>query len=159
MQKFSLLINDRNAREIAEYYLTLLADALPAKPLADVPVFEAGDVVLHRTERNVLEDVLGSLVRRLLQEHSATDIGVITLESGAGHLCRALRERKLPVCEQPSGRDVVVANASTIRGHERRVIVVVTRSAESLKRNFGVAVDAYIAMSRAVHRLFIIEVA
>jgi hypothetical protein len=158
MQKFSLLINYRNAREIAEHYLALLADALPVKPLADIPVFETGDVVLHRTKRDVLEDVLGSLVRRLLQEHAAADIGVITLESGAGHLCGALRERKLPVCEQPSGSGVVVANAPTIRGHERRVIVVVTRSAESLRRNFGVAIDAYIAMSRAVHRLFIIEV-
>jgi hypothetical protein len=27
-----------------------------------------------------------------------------------------------------------------------------------LKRNFGVAIDAYIAMSRAVHRLFVIEI-
>jgi hypothetical protein len=159
MQKFSLLINYRNAREIAEHYLTLLADALPVKPLSDIPAFETGDVVLHRVQRNVLDDVLGSLVRRLLQEHPATDIGVITLESGAGRLCGALRERKLPVCEQPSECDVVVTNASTIRGHERRVIVIVTRSAESLKRNFGLAIDAYIAMSRAVHRLFIIEVA
>ncbi|MCL4852922.1 MAG: hypothetical protein KJZ78_16305 [Bryobacteraceae bacterium] len=158
MQKFRLLINYRNAREIAEHYLTVLADALPAKPLADIPAFETGDVVLHRAKRDALEDVLGGLVRRLLQEHAATDIGVITLESGAGRLCGALRERKLPVCEQPSGR-CVVANATTIRGHERRVIVVVTRGAESLKRNFGAAIDAYIAMSRAVHRLFILEVA
>jgi hypothetical protein len=159
MQRFSLIINYRNAREIAEYYLTLLADALPVKPLADVPAFETGDVVLHQTKRDVLEDVVGSIVRRLLQEHPATDIGVVTLESSPKRLCDALRERKLPVCEQPSGSDVVVANASTIRGHERRVIVVVTKSAESMKRNFGVAIDAYIAMSRAVHRLFIIEVA
>lgn len=158
MQKFRLMINYRNAREIAEHYLTVLADALPAKPLADIPAFETGDVVLHRTKRDALEDVLASLVRRLLQDHAATDIGVITLDSGAGRLCGALLERKLPVCDQPSGRDVVVADASTIRGHERRVIILVTRGAESLKRNFGVAIDAYIGMSRAVHRLFILEV-
>lgn len=158
IQMFSLLVNYRNAREITEHYMNLLGDALPAKPLADIPVFETGDVVLHRAKRDVLEDLLGGLVRRLLREHRASEIGVITLEPGAGRLCGALRERKLPVCEQPSECGVVVANASTIRGHERRVIVIVTRPAESLKRNFGVAIDAYIAMSRAVHRLFVIEV-
>jgi hypothetical protein len=102
--------------------------------------------------------VLSSLVRRLLQEHAPADIGVITLEPGVVRLRNALRDRKLPVSEQPSGRDVVVADASTIRGHERRVIVLVTRGGESLKRNFGVAIDAYIGMSRAVHHLFILEV-
>src|SRR5262249_10339044 len=80
-QSFRLLINYRNAREIAEHYLSVLADALPAKPLADIPAFEAGDVVLHRTKRADLEDVIASLVRRLLQDHQAADIGVITLEA------------------------------------------------------------------------------
>src|SRR6266566_3433491 len=41
MQKFTLAINYRNAREIAEHYLAILSQALPAKPSADVPVFEA----------------------------------------------------------------------------------------------------------------------
>lgn len=101
---------------------------------------------------------MGSLLRRLLREHPSTDIGVITLGSGPGRLCEALRERKLPVCDQPSGTNVVVANASTIRGHERRVIILVTSGVKPVNRNFGVAIDAYIAMSRAVHRLFILEV-
>jgi hypothetical protein len=158
MQKFSLSINYRNAREIAEHYMNLLSDALPVKPLADIPVFEAGEVVVHRAERHILDDVLASLVRRLLKDHTANDIGIITLDSYAGALCRALKQRKLPVCEDPSGCEVVVTNASTIRGHERRIIVLVAESAEILKRNFGVAIDAYIAMSRAVHQLFIIEV-
>jgi len=157
MQKFALSINYRNAREIAEHYLTLLSDALPVKPLADIPVFETGEVVVHHTEPNLLEDVLASILRRLLKEHVATDIGVITVDSHAGRLCRALRERNLPVCEHPSGCEVVVTDASIIRGHERRIIVVVTKSTEILKRNFGIAIDAYIAMSRAVQQLFIIE--
>ncbi|MBA3915614.1 MAG: hypothetical protein H0X25_17505 [Acidobacteriales bacterium] len=159
VQKFCLMINYRNSREIAEHYVGLLAHALPAKPMADIPAFETGDVVLHRTNCKDLQDVLGSLIRRLLQQHGATDIGVVTLGSGAGRLCGVLRERKLPVCEQPWECGVVIASASTIRGHERRVIVVVTGPADSLERNFGVAIDAYIAMSRAVHRLFVIEVA
>jgi hypothetical protein len=54
MQNFRLMINYRNAREICEHYLTVLADALPAKPLADIPAFETGDVVLHRTKRDAL---------------------------------------------------------------------------------------------------------
>ena len=159
MQKFRLLTNYRNAREIAEYYLAVLGDALPVKPLADIPVFETGEVVRHWTKRDVLEDVLGSLLRRLLREHASTEIGVITIGLGAAQLCEVLRERKLPVCDQPSGTNVVVANAATIRGHERRVIILVTWGVESLNRNYGVAIDAYIAMSRAVHRLFILEVA
>ncbi len=37
-------------------------------------------------------------------------------------------------------------------------MIVTTKDVGALRRNFGVAIDAYIAMSRAVKRLFVIEV-
>jgi hypothetical protein len=114
---------------------------------------------VHRTERHLLEDVLASLVRRLLRKHTATEIGIIMLDSHAGKLGRALQERNLPVCEHPSICEVVVTNASTIRGHERRIIVLVAKPAEVLKTQFRRRDRRLnIAMSRAVHWLFIIEV-
>ena len=80
MQKFRLDINYRNAREIAECYLELLAGALPAKPLADVPVFESGQVLQHKIRHGDLYDVLTSLLHRLLKDHSTCEIGIVTLD-------------------------------------------------------------------------------
>jgi hypothetical protein len=51
----------------------------------------------------------------------------------------------------------VIATASIIRGHERQVMIVTTKNADTLGRNYGVAIDAYIAMSRAVKQLFVLE--
>jgi hypothetical protein len=36
-------------------------------------------------------------------------------------------------------------------------MIVITEDAVRLRRNFGIAIDAYIAMSRAVQRLIVIE--
>ena len=37
-------------------------------------------------------------------------------------------------------------------------MIVTTKSYRGLRRNFGSAIDAYIAMSRAVKRLIVIEI-
>lgn len=158
MQKFSLSINYRNAREIAEHYLAMLSEALPAKPSADVPAFEAGEVVQRQVKPEELNDVLASLLRRLLHDHAPRDIGVVTLDQGPDALRRALAGRKLPLTDDPAQDAVAVTTASRIRGHERQVMIVTTRNADALRRNFGVAIDAYIAMSRAVKRLLVMEV-
>ena len=157
MQKFRLAINYRNAREIAECYLELLSEALPAKPLADVPVFESGDVVQHRVKHKDLDDVLASLLHRLLQDHSSRDIGVVSLDQRPSRLLRVLAERKLPVADDPEQDAVVVTTASKVRGHERQVMIVKSKNVQALRRNFGTAINAYIAMSRAVKRLIVIE--
>ena len=159
MQKLSLCINYRNSREIAEHYLTMLTKALPAKPLADVPVFEAGEVVQRRTKSEDLNNVLTSIIRQLLNCHAPREIGVVIFDQGPESVRRALAERKLPVTDDPANNAIVVTKASRIRGHERQAIIVTTKNTDALRRNFGFAINAYIAMSRAVKRLFIIEVA
>jgi hypothetical protein len=159
MHKFSLCINYRNAREIAEHYLAMLSEALPAKPSADVPVFETGEVVHRRVNREELNDVLASLVRRLLHDHVPQEIGVVILDQGSEAVLRALAGRNLPVTDDPAQNAAVITTASRIRGHERQVMIVTTKNADALRRNYGVAIDSYIAMSRAVKRLFVLEAA
>lgn len=159
MQKFALSINYRNAREIADHYLATLAGALPAKPVADVSVFETGEVVQRQVKRGELSDVLASMLYRLLHDYVPRDIGVVVLDQGPSGVRHALAERRLPVSDGTTDDAVVVTSASRMRGHERQVMIVTTRNASALRRNFGVAVDAYIAMSRAVKRLLVIEVA
>ena len=157
MHKFRLTINYRNAREIAECYLELLSEALPAKPFADVPVFESGDVVQHKVKHKDLDDVLASLLHRLLQSHSSSEIGVVILDQKPDRLLRELAKRKLPVADDPKQHAVVVTTASKVRGYERKVMIVKSKNGKALRRNFGTAINAYIAMSRAVKRLIVIE--
>ena len=157
MQKFRLSINYRNAREITECYLDLLSEALPAKPLADVPVFESGDVVERKIRREELNDFLSSLLHRLLQDHSSGEIGIVILDQKPHRVLSLLTTRRFTVAEDPDENAVVVTTANGIRGHERKVMIVVTKNRRALCRNIGVAIDAYIAMSRAVKRLIIVE--
>ena len=159
MQNFRLTINYRNAREIAECYLDMLSEALPSKPLADLPVFETGDVLQHKVRGGELNDVVASLLHRLLQDHAADEIGIVALERKPRQLLSELATRTLPVADDPEkGKSVVVTSASRIRGHERKVVIVTFRGRSALRRNFGVAIDAYVAMSRAIKRLILIEV-
>ena len=158
MQKFRLSINYRNAREISECYLDLLSEALPSKPLADVPVFESGDVVERKIRREELNDVLSGLLRRLLEDHFPCEIGIVTLDQNPHRVLGILTTRGFPVSGDLMESAVVVTAASSIRGHERHVIVVISANRRALRRNLGVAIDAYIAMSRAVKRLIMIEV-
>lgn len=158
MQKLSLTINYRNAREIADYYIAALSDALPAKPSADVPTFETGEVIRRKVRHQDVDDAVASLIRRLLQDHVARDIGVVALDRGPDKLRSYLAGRHLPVTDDPAHDAVAVTSASIIRGHERRVIIVTTKSSDSSPLKIGRAVDAYVAMSRAVKQLFVIEV-
>jgi hypothetical protein len=158
MQKFTLTINYRNAREVAEHYLATLSQALPAKPSADVPVFETGEVVQRQVKRADLNDVLAGILRRLLHDYAPREIGIVSLGQAAEASQRSLAERRLPVSSDPSDDAIAVTTASRIRGYERQVMIVTTNGSDALRRNFGVAIDAYIAMSRAVKRLFVIEI-
>jgi hypothetical protein len=102
--------------------------------------------------------VLTSIIRHLIDCHAPREIGVVIFDQGPESVRRALAERKLPVTDDPANNGIVVTKASRIRGHERQAIIVITKNAYALRRNFGLAIDAYIAMSRAVKRLLIIEV-
>lgn len=157
LRKYRLTINYRNALEIAEYYLDLLSDALPTKPLTDVPIFESGDVVQNTVKLRDLADILSGLMYRLLQNYSHRDIGIVTLNHPPKILLREMAERKVSVTHDPTRDGIVIATSSKIRGHERQVMIVVARSIQSLRRSFGHAINAYVAMSRAIKRLIVIE--
>jgi len=106
-----------------------------------------------------LYDVLSSILRRLLDQHAPHEIGIVTLDRGPDSVRRALAERNLPVSDDSRLNAAAVITAAGIRGHERQVIIVTITSPDALRRNFGAAIDAYIAMSRAVKQLFVIELA
>jgi hypothetical protein len=158
IQKFGLSVNYRNAREIAEYYLGILAEALPAKPLADVPVFETGKVFQHRVKDREFIDALVGVLRRLLYDHSARDIGIVAFGRNPSKICEALNGYELQVTEDSSHDGTLITTAAKIRGNERQVMIVATRRDLDLIRNYGGAIDAYIAMSRAVKQLLVLEV-
>lgn len=157
IQKFRLTINYRNAREIAEYYLGVLSEALPAKPLAEIPVFESGEVVQHKIREPDLNDTLANILHRLLKNYSPHEIGVVILNQRLDTLLRALSGRKIPVTTDSKQNAVVVTTARKIRGHERQVMIVVSKKIQGQHLKMGVAINTYIAMSRAVKQLIVIE--
>ena len=158
IRKFSFNINYRNAREISENYLTLLWNALPEKPLFDVPVFEAGEVVRRKVRSRDLDNVVISFLNLLLRRYSDRDIGIVCLDQKPDRLRQVLLERKFAVDAKPKHDSLIVTNASQIRGYERQVMIVTVNDYDALCRNYGSAIEAYIAMSRAVRALIIIEV-
>ncbi len=157
LREYRLTINYRNALEIAEYYLDLLSDALPTKPLADIPLFESGEVVQSTVNLRNLIDILGGLMHRLLKTHSRRDIGIVTLNQSPKMLIRKMAEWTIPVTDDPTRDAIVIANSTKIRGHERQVMIIVTKDIKSLRRSFGHAINAYVAMSRAIKLLIVIE--
>lgn len=159
LHTFTLGINYRNAREIADHYNEILAHSLPVKPSVDVPAFETGEVIIHHVKQGDLDDTLASVLRRLLQDNDPKDIGVVVLHDGLATIRRSLAERRFPISDNPAVHGVAVTNADKMRGHERKTMIVTIRSTDALQPKIGAAIDAYIAMSRAVNRLFVIEVA
>ena len=158
MRKLSFNINYRNAREISENYLTLLWNTLPEKPQFDVPVFEAGEVVRHKVLSRNLDDVVISFLTLLLRKYSDRDLGIVCLDQKPDRLRQVLMERKFAVAVKPKDDGVIVTNSAQIRGHERQVMIVTVSDYAALGRNYGSAIEAYIAMSRAIKALIIIEV-
>ena len=159
MQRLGLNINYRNAREIAEHYCGVLAEALPVKPSTEVPAFESGEVVRKSVKDSELAGVVASLIRQLLVDRKPSDVGVVTLDRRPDNLIASLATLKI-LASPCSVLDAVwIADASSFRGHERQVIIVTSSGSMSMVRNYGVAIDAYIAMSRAIKTLIVLEVA
>jgi hypothetical protein len=157
IQSFRLTVNYRNSKEVAEHYLGLLRDVLPAVPLAEVPTFESGEVVVRPTNQDEVVGVVAGLLRRMLQQYSPGQIGIAILSKLPSDLFAELTDLGLPVTHDLQTSAITVATATRFRGHERKVMIVITEDAVRLRRNFGIAIDAYIAMSRAVQRLIVIE--
>ena len=158
MQKFVLSVNYRNSREIADYYLDVLSESLPAKPFAPAPIFEAGGVHREQIQHRDIQGRLASLVTGLLKNHEPKEIGIVTLATNPENFLQDLQDRQLRVTNDLAESGIVVTNASRIRGHERKVVIVITRGTDAMQRSIGSAVNAYIAMSRATMQLFIVSV-
>ena len=165
MRRYRLSINFRNSREIAEYYLALLAEALPARPIGEVPAFEAGPVSIHQVTPGALIGVTASTLRRLLSEHRPEDLGVALVPGavipgggGADGLRASLGRLDLPVTRVAGEPGILVRVASEFRGHERLAMIVIAPPRDRATRSIGNAVAAYIAMSRAIAQLVILEV-
>ena len=160
LKRSRLTVNYRNSREIATHYIGFLAEALPERPNAEVPAFEAGEVVRRQLAASDLVGMLAGTLQQLLKHNAAADIGVALLTGVAGgrDLAGRLRDLSLPVVTHLSSEGILVAPASVYRGHERRAMVVVGPRQQQLTRNFGAAIDAYIAMSRGTAILVQLEV-
>lgn len=160
MDKFTLSINYRNSREISGYYLEYVSRYLPVSPVVDVPVFETGEVVHHKVSRQEKNEFLLSLLHRLVRVYSPRQIGVVMLgkKSELRDTLSALHSRMFRVSSDAATDSIVITSPSKIRGYERDVMIVMTVNDRDIRRNYGGAIDAYIAMSRAVKQLFFIEV-
>jgi hypothetical protein len=122
------------------------------------PVFETGEVVCRTIRQKDLLDVMASLLYRLLRDYESSELGVIVFNQGVDSVRQALAGRHFSVTDDPGQNATIVTTAKKIRGHERQVMIIATRNTEALRRNYGVAIDAYIAMSRAIKRLIVMEV-
>lgn len=165
MRRFRLSVNFRNSREIAEYYLALLAEALPTRPIGEVPAFEAGAVTIHQVTIGAMIGVTVATVRRLLTELHPEDVGIALVPGaapaevgGPDGLLAALAQLGLAVTRDAGTPGILVRGAVQFRGHERLAMIVVTPQRDRVTRSVGNAVVAYIAMSRAVAQLVVLEV-
>jgi hypothetical protein len=160
LRRYTLTINYRNSREIAAHWLNLLGSALPVRPSSEVPAFQAGEVVVHQIVEADVPAVLAGALRQLLAQLPASDIGVAVLFGGRQvvGLLDTLRRLKLPITNSVTGSGIALAPGEQYRGFQRRAMVIVGPPADRLARNFGTAVGAYIAMSRATTTLVVLEV-
>src|SRR5262249_32838973 len=61
-----LYINYRNSREIAEFYYKVLREALPKPIRSEVPIFESGEVVIHKIlDENSLPVIVADVIKKL----------------------------------------------------------------------------------------------
>ena len=160
LRQVRLSVNYRNSREIARYYLEMLSHALPVLPDAELPAFEAGDVQVIKTTEADLRGVLAHSLRQLTSADTPEHVGVALLPGATAlhPLAESLRSLGFPISSDLAHPGIVVAAARDFRGHERRAMVIISPPAERIARNYGAAVSAYIAMSRAVAQLIILEV-
>lgn len=146
-RRFHMSTNYRNAREIFDY---AAAQILPVVPDADIPeaVRETGvrPVELTATPDTLLDAVRGA-TKSLLEEVEGS-IAVITPERHR-HLLDAI-PREAP------GR-VILADPMSTKGLEHDATVVVD-PAEIIAKSPGGARVLYVALTRAAHRMTVVEV-
>lgn len=157
-----LYINYRNSREIAEYYFSVLSDALPRPLKSEVPVFGSGDVITHRTrDTNQVSVLVADIINKLRADYKYSEIAVICLNGGPNNnsVARCLADFGVPVSAELSGKEAVVVTVpKVIRGHERKAVIVCAPTQGVASDKVGKAINSYIALSRARERLVVIEV-
>ncbi len=155
LQRLVLGINYRNSKEIAEKYTALLKTALPTKVLSEAPVFETGSVVEYQIKETEILDTLCLALKQLLSTYAARDLAVAILGVPHKRLVDDLLGRGFQVTRDVRDAATFVGRALDLRGHERQAMVVLAPPTHRLTRNFGHAIEAYIAMSRAIRQLII----
>jgi len=146
-RRFHMATNYRNAREIFDYAAQQI---LPVVPDADIPnaVRETGirPVELTASPGTLLETVRGA-TKRLLQEVEGS-VAIITPEQHR-HLLDSVAS------EGPSR--VILADPMSTKGLEHDATVVVD-PAEIIAESPGGARVLYVALTRAAHRMTVVEV-
>jgi Uncharacterized conserved protein (DUF2075) len=160
LQRSSLQVNFRNSREIAQYYHDLLSQALPTPVVGGIPAFEAGKVVIQSVSTSDIVGALSRTLRDLLKEAAPDQIGLAIVRKVAHSeaLVPQLKALGLPVTDRIDDAGVFIGSADIYRGHERRAMIVLTPERSRLVSDLGWAVDAYIALSRAIAQLLVLEV-
>jgi hypothetical protein len=156
-----LYINYRNSREIAQFYHQLLEESLPHPIRSEIPVFASGEVVIHRTkDLSQLPTIIGGIINKLRIDFRDDEIGIICLDTTVNPetLCQGLNRLGVyATADLDLANSLLVTKPRIIRGHERKAIIVCTPSRENITRDWGRAIDSYVALSRARDRLIIIE--
>nr|WP_245988282.1 UvrD-helicase domain-containing protein [Flexivirga caeni] len=146
-RRFHMSTNYRNAREIFDYAARQI---LPVVPDADIPqaVRETGvDPVVAHATRNTLVDSVRGAAKSLLEEVEGS-IAVIAPERHR-HLLDSI------AAEAPDR--VILADPMSTKGLEHDATVVVD-PAEIIAESPGGARVLYVALTRAAHRMTVVEV-
>ena len=160
-KSLELLINYRNSREITEFYFKQLDQTLPNHIRSEIPIFSSGDVLTFQA-RNARQAILMivDIVKKMEKEFSDNEIGVITIGAAPRflYLNENLSKFYISTGSELTELDkILVTVPRTIRGHERKIIIVVCM-AQGATKDLGKAIEFYIAFSRARDRLFVIEI-
>jgi hypothetical protein len=157
----TLYVNYRNSREIAQCYFRLLDEALPKRIICELPAFSAGDVVRIGVRfESDLAIKLAEIYRRLRKDYVDSDIAIVCLlsEKRIDELAIELQKKGVSVHRELSRKDGVIITAPDhIRGYERKVVIAILPSNDSLVKNPGSAIRGYVGLSRARERLIIVE--
>lgn len=156
-----LYINYRNSREITLFYYRLLEKTLPQPIRAEIPVFSCDDVDIHcAKEDSQIPLLIARIVRKLQADYNFGEIGVVCIDGSIKPIIisRSLEAFEIPsTTDLDSGNKVLVTKPRIIRGHERKALIACAPSNNSMTKKLGKAINAYIGLSRARDRLFIIE--
>ena len=162
ISKMLFYINYRNSREITEFYRNALEGMLPGDLATSLPIFEAGPVVSEVVKnRQDLVIRIAAAVRALQKDYSDNDIGLI-LNGNARENLRdvAAQLNKIGIRTSPDLHDregILITSPRSIKGHEKKAIILCTPPVESRVGKVGRVIDAYVALTRARDRLVVLQ--